>query len=81
MLLSTESRDAIIDLIENRLSVMHIGDREDLRQVVALKKALTELRGTIGAMTQLSDIPTRGRRRKISALLEDYKEREAVQVV
>ncbi len=69
MQLSRTSLEVLSDLIENRLSIMSIGDQDDLREKIALKRALTELRGTgdmpAGVMQEFSDIPRRGRRRKV----------------
>lgn len=73
MQLSKESIDAVSDLIENKLSTMHIGDRDDLRQRVALQRALSELRGPDeirdGILRKFHTIPSRGRRRKVSDML------------
>lgn len=73
MMLSKESCDAVIDLIETRISIMHIGDQDDLREKIALTRALSELRGNdavqAGVLKQFSEIPRRGRRRKVSEML------------
>jgi hypothetical protein len=77
MMLSRDSRAAVIDLIENRISVMHIGDQDDFREMIALKRALSELhaerQGTgaaeAGILKDFADIPRRGRRRKVSSML------------
>ena len=73
MMLSKETIDAISDLIENKLGMMHIGDRDDLREMVTLKRALAELRGLspseAGVLKGFGDIPRRGRRRKVSEML------------
>jgi len=75
MLLSKSSIEAISDLIENRLSIMSIGDQDDLREKVILKRALNELNNngavTAGILQNFSDIPRRGRRRKVSERLGD----------
>lgn len=75
MLLSKSSIEAINDLIENRLSIMSIGDQDDLREKVILKRALSELSGengiSAGVLQNFSDIPRRGRRRKVSERLGD----------
>lgn len=72
-MLSKESISTLSDLIENRISVMHIGDRDDLREMVALKRALAEMRGdeTAGAgfLKDFDSIPRRGRRRKVSDMI------------
>jgi hypothetical protein len=73
MTLSKESIDALSDLIENRLSIMHIGDRDDLRERIALEHALTELRGPDEdrerLLKRIGTIPHRGRHRKVSVLI------------
>jgi len=73
MMLSKETIDAISDLIENKLGMMHIGDRDDLREMVTLKRALAELRGQspaeAGVLKSFGEIPRRGRRRKVSDML------------
>ncbi len=75
MMLSKESIEALTDLIENKLMMMHIGDRDDLREVVALKRALYELRGLspaeAGVLKGFGEIPRRGRRRKVSDIIGD----------
>jgi hypothetical protein len=75
MTLSKESIDALSDLIENRLSLMHIGDREDLRQRVALERALSELRGPDEVrdrmLRKIGTIPHRGRRRKVNDIMSE----------
>ena len=73
MTLSKESIDALSDLIENRLSIMHIGDRDDLRERVALERALSELQGPNEIrdrmLKRIGHIPHRGRRRKVSEMM------------
>lgn len=75
MMLSKQSIEAVSDLIENKLSMMHIGDRDDLRERIALERALSELRGPDETrdrmIKRLGVIPHRGRHRKISTLLDD----------
>ena len=69
MSLSKTSIEVLSDLIENRLSIMSIGDQDDLREKIALRRALTELQGDgtpAGVLQQFAEIPRRGRRRKIS---------------
>jgi len=74
--LSRESVVALSDLIENRLSIMHVGDRDDLREMVALRRALAELHGIdaveAGILKSDDDIPRRGRRRKIAEMIGDH---------
>jgi len=72
MTLSPDSIEAVTDLIQNKLAIMTIGDRDDLREMVTLKKALNELHGDpveAGILKNFSDIPRRGRRRKIADMM------------
>ena len=72
MMLSKESIVALSDLIENKLSMMHIGNRDDLRERRALELALAELQGNEdirGALIKFAQIPQRGRHRKVSTLM------------
>ncbi len=76
MTLSKDSIEAIRDMIENRLSMMMIGDRDDLREQITLKKALTELRGEstsvpAGVLKNYMNIPRRGRHRKLSDMIDE----------
>ncbi|MDE1900636.1 MAG: hypothetical protein KGI37_03195 [Alphaproteobacteria bacterium] len=71
MILSHTSIDVLSDLIENRLAIMSIGDQDDLREKIALKRALAELRGgdmPAGVLQEFNDIPRRGRRRKVGTV-------------
>lgn len=70
MILSRPSIEVLSDLIENRLAIMSVSDQDDLREKIILKRALSELQGVNGAMPagvlkDFTDIPRRGRRRKI----------------
>lgn len=71
MLLSRTSIEVLSDLIANRLSIMSIGDQDDLREKIALKRALTELQKDsqmpAGVLGEFADIPRRGRRRKVGS--------------
>jgi len=70
MSLSRETVSTIVDLIENKLAMMHIADCDDLREKGLLQRALSEVRGGSGIETcVLADIPRRGRRRKVSDIL------------
>ncbi len=66
---SRTSIEVLRDLIENRLAIMSIGDQDDLREKIALKRALAELENDgdvpAGILKEFTDIPRRGRRRKI----------------
>jgi hypothetical protein len=72
MTLSKDCIEALSDLIENRLSVMEIGDQDDLRERMKLQRALAEIQGITeaesGVLANFADIPRRGRRRKVGAL-------------
>jgi aminoglycoside phosphotransferase (APT) family kinase protein len=74
--LSRESVITLSDLIENRLSMMHVGDRDDLREMVALRKALAELHGidavAAGILKSHDSIPRRGRRRKVTEMIGEH---------
>jgi len=72
MSLSQTTATVLIDMIENRLAVLQIGSREELREVMTLQKCLSEIQGIASAAPAGDAIPTRGRRRKLSALLEDF---------
>ena len=71
MLLSSTSVEVLSDLIANRLSIMSIGDQDDLREKMALKRALIELQNNgqipIESMSEFGNIPRRGRRRKVGS--------------
>ena len=70
MLLSRTSIEVLNDLIQNRLAIMSISDQDDLREKISLKRALVELQNDgqvpAGILSEFSNIPRRGRRRKIS---------------
>jgi hypothetical protein len=71
MILSRTSIEVLSDLIENRLSIMSIGDQDDLREKIALRRALTEIKNDndmpAGVLSDFSAIPRRGRRRKVAS--------------
>jgi hypothetical protein len=72
MSLSCTSIEVLVDLIENRLAIMTIGDQDDLREKIALKRALMELQ-TDGnfpsnVLDAFKEIPRRGRRRKVGSI-------------
>ena len=76
MTLSREAVQTLVDLIENKLAVLEIGDREDLREMVVLRRCLTELQGIEGGEAGTSgDIPRRGRRRKVEDMMGETEER------
>ena len=78
MTLSKETIMALIDLIENKLAMMHIGDCDDLRERITMQRALAELRGvspeTAGLTKAIDAILHRGRRRKVSDILGEQHE-------
>lgn len=69
MSMSKEILGMLVDLIENKLSCMQISDRDDMREVMMLQRALSELNGENGAagMVGTMAMPKRGRRRKMAA--------------
>ncbi len=73
MMLSKHSIEAISDLIENRLAMMTVSDQDDLRDRMILQRALNELRkdddASIGVLQEFTEIPRRGRRRKIAGMV------------
>lgn len=72
--LSKNTIDVLVDLIENKLSMMQIGDREELREIATLERSLGELRRL--AHASAADEPKaerRGRRKKLSSLVADYE--------
>lgn len=77
MMLSKESIVALIDLIENKLAMMAISDCDDLREKIQMQRALSELRGVSPdavLVKNLGELHRRGRRRKVSAVLNDQQE-------
>ncbi len=74
MSLSHQSIGALMDLIENKLSCMTVNDRDDLREKVALQRAMYELNSITGLSQDnvgYGDVPRRGRRRRVM-LQESY---------
>lgn len=74
MVLSKDTVGVLVDMIENRLAVMQVGDREELREVLTLQRCLKELHTLAGVSgsREATDIPHRGRRRKLEAMMADY---------
>ncbi len=76
MMLSKMTTSILIDLIENKLAMLQIGDRNDLREVLTLQRCLGELRSlkTLTAEDRAPEgIPTRGRHRKLEMMIEDME--------
>ncbi|NTU77014.1 MAG: hypothetical protein HGA90_04280 [Alphaproteobacteria bacterium] len=71
----------LVDLVENKLAVMQIGNREDLREMMILQHCLTELQSANGAesdeLKSYDSIPHRGRHRKFDNLVEDMSRQRA----
>lgn len=68
MTMSKEILGMLVDLIENKLSCMQISDRDDMREVMMLQRALGELSSENGSDVGLAGttaMPKRGRRRKM----------------
>lgn len=78
MPLSKEVISTLVDLVENKLAVMQVGGREDLREIIILQHCLGELRGLcgdeIGSSLKINSIPHRGRRRKLGSIIEEMRE-------
>ena len=75
MSLSKDTVSVLVDMIENKLAMIQISDREELREVMTLQRCLTELKDTTGpesTSTTASAIPTRGRHKKLSRMMEDF---------
>lgn len=73
MMLSKDTVSVLVDMIENKLAMIQISDREELREVMTLQRCLTELKCGIGDELQKEDtIPTRGRHRKLTRMMDDF---------
>ena len=74
MMLSKDTVTVLVDMIENKLTMMQISDRDELREVMRLQRCLAELKDTDAEKTDaLSEaIPTRGRHRKLSRMMDDF---------
>lgn len=71
-MLSRQSVCTLVDILENRISVMEVTDRDDMRELSVMKKCLAELASiagtSVGAMTEMDfAAPRRGRRPKLHA--------------
>lgn len=73
MMLSKDTVSVLVDMIENKLAMIQISDREELREVMTLQRCLTELKCGIGGEFPKEDsIPTRGRHRKLTRMMDDF---------
>lgn len=71
MKLSKDTVDILVDMIETKLSMIQVSDRDDLREVVTLKHCLSELKtDECPAEKSTRHKPTRGRRKSFTAMLE-----------
>lgn len=72
-MLSQQSVCTLVDILENRISVMEVTDRDDMRELSIMKKCLAELAhisgNAVSMVTEMdfSAAPRRGRRRKMHA--------------
>ncbi len=57
MPLSNKSIEALLDLIEIKLSYIEVSDREDAREVKVLQRARAELRALAGLPAQAEIVP------------------------
>jgi hypothetical protein len=74
MKLSKDTVDILIDMIENKLTMIQVSDREDVKEVVMLKHCLSELQSISKKNAESSRYtPVRGRRRKFTKILEEAK--------
>lgn len=73
-MLSKDTVSVLVDMIENKLAMIQVSDREELREVMTLQRCLTELKTVMNpdAAKMTSDIPTRGRHRKLARMMEDF---------
>lgn len=72
MKLSKDTVEILVDMIENKLAMIQVSDREELQEVVTLKHCLGELQSITDTNTKSSrHKPTRGRRRKFTEMLEE----------
>ncbi|MDD3288999.1 MAG: hypothetical protein PHX43_08400 [Alphaproteobacteria bacterium] len=77
MMLSQNAASVLVDLVENKLAVIQVGGREDLREMITLQRCLAELKGIDSASPGVlkgfteNDIPRRGRNRKWTSMAEE----------
>lgn len=75
MMLSENAASVLVDLVENKLAVMQVGDRNDLREMITLQRCLAELKGIDSVQAGVfrnfteDDIPRRGRGRKVRSIM------------
>lgn len=72
-MLSPQSVTTLRDILENRISVMEVTDRDDMRELSVMKRCLAELAAIAGTPLvreldfSMIDMPRRGRRRALHA--------------
>ena len=72
MKLSKDTVEILVDMIENKLMMIQVSDREDLHEAVVLKRCLGELKDITDTNSESTrNTPTRGRRRKFTEMLEE----------
>jgi hypothetical protein len=72
MTLSRNTVGVLVDMIENKLAMMQIGDREELREVMTLQRCLTELQALAASAPAEKETTTqRGRRRKLADMIDE----------
>lgn len=72
MALSKSTVSVLVDMIENKLALLQISGREELRELVTLQRCLSELKGMGSSDAAATAIPTRGRHRKLDRMMDDY---------
>lgn len=72
MTLSRNTVGVLVDLIENKLAMMQIGDRDELREVMTLQRCLNELHTLAASAPADKEMATqRGRRRKLADMIDE----------
>lgn len=71
--LSQGTIGVLVDMIENKLAVMGMDDREEIREIMTLRGCLHELHALAKTAAQDPAVAKRrgGRRRKLAALIEE----------
>lgn len=79
MKLSKSTVAILVDMIENKLAMIPVSDREELHEVVALRRCLAELTALLSMGTKdCPEMATRGRRRKLTSLMDEAGVQENV---
>lgn len=74
MFLSSNSAAVLVDLVENKLAVMSVDGRDDLREMMALQRCLAELKGIDALQSDMArtghsePLSRRGRRPRITTI-------------